>query len=76
MLSRRNATKGVLSVDTLSIGGLTTTATFGEMTTRSLSGCSTMDGIMGMGVPNAAKEQSVFEDLVEVGEGRMISYRR
>eukprot|EP00903_Cladosiphon_okamuranus_P008049 g7763.t1 len=58
---------GVLSVDTLSIGGLTTTATFGEMTTRSLDGCSTMDGIMGMGVPNAAKQQSVFEDLVEEG---------
>lgn len=32
---------GVLSVDTLSIGGLTTTATFGEMATRSLGGCST-----------------------------------
>lgn len=66
---KRTETKGVLSVDTLSIGGLTTTATFGEMTTRSLDGCSTMDGIMGMGVPNAAKEQSVFEDLVEVREG-------
>ncbi len=32
---------GVLSVDTLNIGGLTTTATFGEMATRSLGGCST-----------------------------------
>ncbi|CAB1110981.1 unnamed protein product [Ectocarpus sp. CCAP 1310/34] len=55
---------GILSVDTLSIGGLTTTATFGEMSTRSMDGCTTMDGIMGMGVPSSDK-QSVFEDLVE-----------
>lgn len=56
-------------MDTLSIGGLTTNATFGEMTTRSLTGCTIMDGVMGMGVPNAAKKQSVFEDLVEVRGG-------
>ncbi|CAN0203777.1 unnamed protein product [Scytosiphon promiscuus] len=57
--------RGILSVDTLSIGGLTATATFGEMSTRALDGCATMDGIMGMGVPSAGTEQSVFQDLVD-----------
>ena len=42
---------GVLSVDTLSIGGLTTTATFGEMATRSLGGCSTSEWISPCFVP-------------------------
>ncbi|CAN0147112.1 unnamed protein product, partial [Laminaria digitata] len=58
---------GFLSVDVLHAGGLTAEVTFGEMTTRSLIGCTTVDGIMGMGPSDSNDDQSVFEDLVEAG---------
>lgn len=57
---------GILSIDTLSLGGLTTTATFGEMSKRALHGCLTVDGIMGMGLSSSGDEQNIFEDLVDV----------
>lgn len=59
---------GVLSIDTLHVGGLTTTITFGEMETRNLDGCGVVDGIMGMGMSMEGDKQSAFEDLVEVGK--------
>ena len=55
-------------MDVLHAGGLTAEVTFGEMTTRSLAGCTTVDGIMGMGPSNSGDDQSVFEDLVDVSE--------
>ncbi|CAM9301589.1 unnamed protein product [Pylaiella littoralis] len=58
---------GILSSDTLSLGGLTATATFGEMTTMSISGCSEVDGVMGMGVPGHVSKRSTFEDFVDTG---------
>ena len=60
------ALAGVLSVDVLSVGGLTTKATFGEMTTRSMDGCKTVDGVMGMGLSKSGDSQNAFETLVDV----------
>lgn len=48
------------------MGGLTTTVTFAEMEKRSLGGCNSVDGIMGMGLAAEGDRQSAFEDLVEV----------
>ena len=55
-------------MDVLNAGGLEAEVTFGEMTTRSLTGCNTVDGIMGMGPSNSGDDQSIFEDLVDVSE--------
>lgn len=57
---------GILSVDALSVGGISAMATFGEMTTRALTGCDTVDGIMGMGLSSSSDTQSIFEDFVNV----------
>lgn len=62
---------GILSVDILSVGGLATKATFGEMTTRSLDGCKTVDGVMGMGLSSFGDDKNVFEKLVDVSVNSM-----
>lgn len=64
---------GILSIDTLEVGGLSTTITFAAMETRSLDGCGTVDGIMGMGLAAEGDRQSVFEDLVEVRPTLLLS---
>lgn len=56
---------GKMSVDTLSVGGLTATVTFGEMTQATLFDCATTDGVLGMGRSNS-DGQNVFEDMVDV----------
>ena len=56
---------GVLSVDVLSLGGVSTSVTFGEMTEANLDGCTEVDGVMGMGLTDE-DERNVFEDMVEV----------
>lgn len=58
-------------MDILHAGGVTAEVTFGEMTTRSMAGCTTVDGIMGMGSSSSGDEQNVFEDLVDVSHSRL-----
>lgn len=49
----------------LSLGGVSTSVTFGEMTEANLDGCTEVDGVMGMGLTDE-DERNVFEDMVEV----------
>ena len=58
---------GFLSMDKLTVGGLSTTVTFGEMTMADLlENCDEMDGMMGMG-PSNEDGQNAFEDMLDVG---------
>lgn len=65
MRHTRRTRTGHMSVDTLTVGGLSTKVTFGEMTKMNLGGCSVVDGIMGMGLSNK-DGQNAFEDMVDV----------
>lgn len=56
---------GVLSVDVLTMGGVSTTVTFGEMVDATLEGCTLIDGTIGMGLTNEY-ESNAFENMVEV----------
>lgn len=58
-------TAGTLSVDVLSMGGVSTSVSFGEMTEADLDGCTEVDGVMGMGLTNE-DETNAFEDMVAV----------
>lgn len=59
-------TSGFLSVDKLTLAGLSTTVTFGEMVSADLvESCDEVDGLLGMGLSNA-DGQNAFEDMLEV----------
>ena len=57
--------EGILSVDTLTMGGLATTVTFGEMSKLDREGCTEVDGVLGMGISDD-DGQNAFEDMLDV----------
>lgn len=59
-------TSGFLSTDKLTLAGLSTTVTFGEMVVADLvESCDEVDGLLGMGLSNE-DGQNAFEDMLDV----------
>lgn len=59
-------TSGFLSTDELTLAGLSTTVTFGEMVSADLvESCDEVDGLLGMGLSNE-DGQNAFEDMIAV----------